>query len=103
MIFVGWTTTASREDAEKLATGAVEERLAACGQVDGPIVSVYRWQGKLARDEEFRVTFKFLESQAEALERWLQANHPYETPQWLALPAERVSEKYLIWAQNEAI
>lgn len=101
-MFVGWTTTSSREDAERIAEGAVEARLAACCQVDGPIISFYRWEGKVQRDEEFRVTFKFLGDQAESLQAWIQENHPYDTPQWMAVPAERISEKYLIWAEKEA-
>jgi len=102
MMFVGWTTTAAREDAERLARGAVEQGLAACAQIDGPLLSIYRWEEKLAQDEEYRVTFKFLEIQAEKLESWLDEAHPYDTPQWMAVSMERVSEKYLIWAKNGA-
>jgi periplasmic divalent cation tolerance protein len=27
------------------------------------------------------------------------ATHPYDTPEWLVVRAERVAEKYLSWAQ----
>jgi periplasmic divalent cation tolerance protein len=37
------TTTASRADAESVATALVERRLAACVQISGPILSRYRW------------------------------------------------------------
>lgn len=102
MMLVGWTTTASREEAEKLAAEAVDRRLAACCQIDGPIRSVYRWEGAVEQAEEYRITFKFLEQQASSLEEWLLQNHPYENPQWLAVPAERISQKYLIWAEKGA-
>ena len=55
-MFVAWTTTSNRADADRLATGAVEARLAACAQIDGPITSHYYWEGKLERAEEFRVS-----------------------------------------------
>jgi periplasmic divalent cation tolerance protein len=100
-MLVGWTTAASREDAEKLATGAVERRLAACAHVDGPFLSVYFWKGVLQKEEEYRVTFKFLSQKTPALENWLRDNHPYENYQWVAVAAERISQNYLIWAQKE--
>jgi periplasmic divalent cation tolerance protein len=101
-MMIGWTTLSSRDDAEKLAAGAVESGFAACCQVEGPIRSFYRWKGSLEQEEEFRITFKFLAAQAEALEKWLHENHPYEVPEWMAVKAERVSEKYLNWTRNEA-
>ncbi len=101
-MLIAWTTIPTRSDAENLAFGAINERLAACAQIDGPIVSIYRWEDGIQRDEEFRVTFKLLPEQADSLARWIQSNHPYETPQWIVVKAEKVSEKYLLWAQNAA-
>jgi periplasmic divalent cation tolerance protein len=102
MMMIAWTTTASVAEAETLANGAVENGLAACAQIDGPMRSVYRWEGKLESSQEFRVTFKLLASQQAGLERWIDANHPYDTPQWIVVEAKRVSEKYLNWAGNGA-
>lgn len=97
-MLVAWTTTASREDAHRLARGAVEQRLAACAQVDGPIVSHYHWEGKLEESEEFRIWFKCLPINAAALGAWVHHHHPYETPQWIVVSAEAVGEKYLSWS-----
>lgn len=97
-MLVAWTTTAKRSDADRLARGAVESHLAACAQVDGPITSHYRWEGKLERAEEFRVWFKCLPTNAAALGAWVHHHHPYATPQWIVVSAEHVGEKYLSWA-----
>jgi periplasmic divalent cation tolerance protein len=97
-MFVAWTTTAQRADADRLARGAVEARLAACAQVDGPITSHYHWEGKLAQNEEFRVWFKYLPANASALSAWVHNHHPYSIPQWIEVSAENVGEKYLSWA-----
>jgi periplasmic divalent cation tolerance protein len=98
-MFVAWTTTASREDADRLARGAIERDLAACAQVEGPITSHYRWEGRIESATEFRVCFKCLPVRMKELEQWLLANHPYDTPEWIAVRAEAVGEKYLSWAQ----
>lgn len=101
-MMIGWTTVSNREEAGILARDAVEKKLAACCQVDGPIRSFYEWEGKVQDDEEYRVTFKFLREKTDALEEWLFSAHPYDTPQWLAVPADRISQKYLIWARKQA-
>ncbi|MDR0535874.1 MAG: divalent-cation tolerance protein CutA [Puniceicoccales bacterium] len=94
---VGWTTLPSRSAAEILARAAVESGHASCAQVDGPIASFYVWKGNLQRDTEWRVTLKFPVFRAAALETWLLANHPYETPQWIAVDAAQISPEYLRW------
>ena len=52
------TTTALREEAERIARELVEARLAACAQVVGPIASTYRWQGKIETAEEWQCWVK---------------------------------------------
>jgi periplasmic divalent cation tolerance protein len=97
-MIVAWTTTEHRADAERLARGAVEQRLAVCAQIDGPVASVFPWDGKIAQVEEYRIWFKCLPTNAGALNVWIHANHPYEVPQWIEVSAEAVGEKYLSWA-----
>ena len=98
-MFVAYTTVATRADADRLATDAVERNLAVCVQVDGPIVSHYRWQGQTERTEEFRLAFKCLPGCLAPLEQHVLSAHPYDTPEWLVVRAERVGEKYLSWAR----
>lgn len=97
-MLLAWTTVATRADADRIAADAIERSLAVCVQVDGPIASHYRWEGRTAREEEFRLCFKLLEAHAAALEQHVLATHPYDTPEWLVVPAVRVGEKYLSWA-----
>ena len=99
MLMIGWTTVARREDAERLAGEMVRQRLAACVQIDGPLQSVYQWEGKLESSEEYRLTVKFIPENERAVKIWLEAHHPYETPEWCVIKAERVAEKYLSWAR----
>ena len=97
-MWIAWTTVRSRSGAEQLARLALEHRLAACAQVDGPVTSFYWWQGKLERSEEWRIMFKAVPDQLSLLESRILASHPYETPEWIAVRAEHVGEKYLNWA-----
>ncbi len=97
-MLVAWTTVATAADAERLAVGVVENRLAVCVQTEGPIRSFYRWEGRVERSEEYRLQFKFLESQQSALEVYVHRHHPYQSPEWIVVRAEHVGEKYLSWA-----
>ncbi len=99
MINIGWTTINSEENAEKLAKGSVENRLAACAQVEGPIRSFYRWEGDLESVQEYRITFKFDSETSVKLANWLKENHPYETPQWVTVSARDVSAEYWQWVR----
>ena len=97
-MLLAWTTVEKRADADRLAAQAVAKNLAVCVQVDGPITSHYRWQGRDEQALEFRLCFKVLENHAAALEEYVLSSHPYEVPEWIVVPAQRVGEKYLSWA-----
>jgi periplasmic divalent cation tolerance protein len=101
-MFIAWTTLATRADADRLAAEVVALGLAACAQVEGPIISHYLWQGKTERTEEFRLCLKCLPDKLAALEIHVLSHHPYATPEWLVVRAERVGEKYLSWAGSNA-
>jgi periplasmic divalent cation tolerance protein len=101
-VWIGWTTLDSAEAAETLARGAVEAGLAACGQVEGPIRSFYRWDGRLENSREWRVAFKFPSGNAERLAAWIKAHHPYEVPQWVAVEAAKTLPSYESWVVSGA-
>lgn len=97
-MFIAWTTVATRTDADRIAADVIAKNLAVCAQIEGPITSHYRWKGRDARDQEFRLCFKALSSHVTALEKHVTETHPYETPEWIVVRAEHVGEKYLSWA-----
>jgi periplasmic divalent cation tolerance protein len=101
-MLIAWTTVTRRSDAERLAADVIARNLAVCVQIDGPIVSHYRWKGQDERAEEFRLCFKLLESHRHTLEEHVFAHHPYDTPEWMVIRAEHVGEKYLSWATTNS-
>ena len=98
-MFIATTTVATRLDAEHLASAVIEQNLAVCAEVEGPIHSHYVWQGRKTAAEEWRLTFKCLREHADALSAYVHSVHPYETPQWVVVEAMHVGEKYLSWAR----
>lgn len=94
------TTVATVADAQALARGLVERRLAACVQVEAGLQSCYRWEGKLCDDAEVRVTIKTLPHRRAAIEAFFGEHHPYDTPQFLAVTMQ-ASEAYAKWLAAE--
>lgn len=91
------TTTSSTDEAESLANGLVESRLAACVQILSKITSVYAWEGKLEKSDEQLLLIKTLSEKYEAVEKYILDHHSYDTPEIVAIEAEKVSSGYLKW------
>lgn len=90
-------TAPSLNVARKLAAAALNERLAACANLLPKLESHYWWQGKLESSSEVLVIFKTTQEALPALEACVLRNHPYDTPEFIALRLEAGTEKYLSW------
>jgi periplasmic divalent cation tolerance protein len=95
------TTTDSRVEAMELVRAAVESRLAACGQVAGPVASTYWWNDEVERSEEWFVFFKTTAGRYEQLAAFLLERHSYDEPEIIAVPIVRGSAAYLAWLRDE--
>ena len=95
------TTTETKADAQAIASAVVEQRLAGCVQVIGPIASTYWWERKIETAEEWLCVIKSREDLYEQLEKAIQEVHPYEVPEILATPVTRGSKSYLAWLDSE--
>lgn len=97
---VVFMTAANREEADRLAEMLVGQRLAACVQILPGIESVYRWQGKVERQNEVLVIAKTTKYKFDELEREVRAIHSYETPEIVAVPLTAGSTGYLEWLHS---
>lgn len=95
------TTTDSEEAAQALSRSAVEARLAACGQVVGPIKSTYWWEGKVETAQEWYVVFKTTTERYPALEAHLRERHGYDVPEIIVTPIVAGNPAYLDWVTAE--
>lgn len=96
---VVFVTAPSRKVAERLAKGILSKKLAACVSLIPGIHSWYWWKGKVASDPEVLLVIKTAASRMESLRRWIRANHPYELPEFLALPVAYGDASYLKWIE----
>lgn len=95
------TTTASQASAKKIAQTLVEQRLAGCVQMVGPVKSIYRWKGQIESAVEWQCWIKTRRAKYEAVAQVIRQMHPYEVPEILAMPIVGGSEAYLRWLASE--
>ena len=90
-------TAPDLEVARRLAAVALEARLCACANLVPGIESHYWWQDKLEKSAEVLVIFKTTRAKVSALQKCVLAAHPYDTAEFVALPIESGSQRYLDW------
>ena len=95
------TTAGSREEAQKIARGLVERRLAACVNIVGPIDSVFRWKGKVEEAQEWLLVVKTTAAALKAVGAAIRELHSYELPECVEIAIEGGSDKYLAWIGEE--
>ena len=94
------TTVPTREQALSMARTLVEARLVACAQVDAsPLTAVYRWQGSLCEEGEWRLVLKTRPALEAALRERVASLHPYAVPQWVCVAAQ-ASPGYAAWVDE---
>ncbi|WP_265592512.1 divalent-cation tolerance protein CutA [Verrucomicrobium sp. BvORR034] len=86
--------------AHNIATTLVEEELVACVNLNPAVTSIYRWEGKVETAGEVLAQMKTTPAAYDALEARLQALHPYDVPEILAMPVERGLPAYLRWVEE---
>jgi periplasmic divalent cation tolerance protein len=91
------TTLPDRDTANRIGRRLVEERLAACAQVVGPVSSVYWWQGEVETAGEWYCHLKTSAGRVPALVARIRELHPYETPEIIAVPVSEGDAAYLKW------
>ena len=95
-------TAPDLETGARLARALVEERLAACVNVVPGVRSIYRYEGVIHDDAEVLLIAKTVSDRTEALTERVNALHPYDMPEVLALPAPAGSRPYLDWVRAES-
>jgi periplasmic divalent cation tolerance protein len=94
------TTLPDEETAQHLASRVVEERLAACAQVTGPISSTYWWSGEVERNREWYCHLKTTSARLHRLQSRIRELHPYEVPEIVAVALVDGNPEYLKWIED---
>ncbi|MGH8931980.1 MAG: divalent-cation tolerance protein CutA [Egibacteraceae bacterium] len=95
------TTTDQEQEAASLANALLQERLAACVQVLGPMTSRYSWQDKVEQATEWLLIVKTKDELLDQVVETLRERHSYDTPEITATPIVGGNPAYLQWVGAE--
>jgi periplasmic divalent cation tolerance protein len=98
---MAYITAGTDAEAEVIAAALVEEKLAACVNVLGPVASIYRWQGEIEQAREIVLLAKTRAALFERLRDKVKALHSYDTPCIVAYPIVDGFAPYLDWIRAE--
>lgn len=90
----------TEEAATALAKSAVEARLAAGGQVVGPVTSVFWHLGEFGTSQEWQVVLKTTDERYKELEQHIVERHEWTNPEITAVPLVAGLAPYLDWVER---
>lgn len=96
-VLIVLTTFPIDRDADQFARTLVEERLAACVNILPAMRSIYTWKGAIEQADERQIVIKTTKERLRELESRLRQLHPYDTPEFLAIPIVEGGHDYLAW------
>ena len=95
-----YVTAADMDEAKRIGRMLVVKKLAACVNILPGVTSVYRWQGAIEHGEELLLIIKTSQTVWPMLEAQIQALHPYELPEIVAVPIKTGEAEYIQWLEN---
>jgi periplasmic divalent cation tolerance protein len=96
-----YATFSAAEEAERISRILVQESLAACANILGPIRSIYRWQGAIEDAREVAALFKTRADLAPRLIERLSELHSYDVPAATVWPIADAPDSYRNWVIGE--
>ena len=100
-LVVLFITTASTEEAQRMAEVLLKQRKAASVNILPKVNSLFWWHGKINSAEENLLIVKTKALQLNEVIRLVKENHSYEIPAIIALPIVDGSKDYLKWLSEE--
>lgn len=96
-----YVTCANSAEANTIARTLVDERLAACVNILGPMTSIYRWEGAVAEEEEVAMLVKTRRDMTPRVTERIKTLHSYDLPCVIGLPIQGGNPDFLAWLRDE--
>lgn len=96
-ILIVMTNMPDSASAKVLARSLVEQKLVACVNCLSGMHSIYHWQGAVEEADECMLWMKTTSIRYAELEAAINAAHPYDLPEIVAIPVAAGLPAYLAW------
>ena len=92
-----FVTVGNLTNAQKIANLLVEKKLAACVSILSQVKSIYRWQNKMEKADEFLLIIKSRKKLSKDIIQLVKENHNYTVPEVIFADIVDGNEEYLDW------
>lgn len=90
-------SAADKEEARKIAKALIKNKLAACVNISGKVESLFWWQGKVDKVNEYLLIIKSNKAMIPKVVKLVKSMHSYQVPEIISLPVTSGLKKYLRW------
>ena len=96
-----YITAGTYDEVRTIGRTLVEERLAACVNILGPIDSIFWWESEVKSESEVAFIVKTRTALVEEIVARITELHSYQCPFVISLPIETGISDYLDWIKAE--
>lgn len=103
-IILVYVDCSSVEEAKKIATSLLTQKLCVCANIVSGVQSLYLWppkSGKIESANEVILLLKTTKKRCAALEKQIQKLHSYAVPAIFSIAVEKVNKVYKKWLSVE--
>ncbi len=97
MYIVIFVTVSNKKEAQKIATGLVKNKLAACVNIVEKLESLFFWEAKIQKAKESLLIIKSTRAKFPRIVKLIKSLHSYKVPEIIALPVIAGDKPYLRW------
>jgi periplasmic divalent cation tolerance protein len=90
-------TAKNRKEAQKISSGLIKAKLAACVNIINKVDSTFFWAGKIEQVKESLLIIKSKKEKLSKIIKLVKSLHSYEVPEIIALPIIAADKPYLRW------
>jgi periplasmic divalent cation tolerance protein len=92
-----YCTFPNRKTAEKICRQLVADGTIACANIFAPHTAIYKWEGKIQKDQEVAVIMKLKSRNKPELKKAILKNHPYTVPALVFWKVDDGLTEFLRW------
>jgi len=100
-LLIGYITAPNKKTAQQISLTLLSKNLIACANILQKANSIYRWKGRLIKENEVIVLIKTRKGLEDCIVKEIKKVHPYEIPCIEFFEAASVNKEYLDWVCQE--
>ena len=89
--------------ASQVGEALIQHQLAGCVNIFSGVKSIYRWEGKICKEQEVILIAKTRTEKRFAAQDYIVTHHPNKVPAVISLPIVEGHEPYLHWLIKETL